>query len=149
MTSPRQFQKIILRTLSILTCTAITGCATGPAFQKVENVPADKGLVYIYRPSVMHGAALVPYVVVNDFRALPLKSGGYYTYVAPPGPVTVVINHVGRQTVSFDVEAGHTYYVKGGTIFMAMGIPYIEMASSETALPELAECKQMPDTVGP
>lgn len=128
-------------------CALMTGCATGPAFQKVEAVPAEKALVYIYRPSTLHGAALVPIVVVNDFGARPLKSGSYYTYVAPPGPMTVAINHTGRKTVSLDLKAGETYYVRGGTIVMGMGIPYIETVAADKALPELAECKLAPELI--
>lgn len=128
---------------------ALSGCASGPAFKKVENVPADKGLVYIYRPSTLHGAALVPMIVVNDSRALGLKSGSYYTYLASPGALKIAINHTGRRTVDLDVKAGETYYVRGGTVVMAFGIPYIELATAEQALPELAECKLAPDLISP
>ena len=137
------------KSLLLAFCIAITGCASGPPFQKIDSVPADKGLVYIYRPSTMHGAALVPMIVVNDFRALPLKSGSYYTYFAPPGPIQVAINHTGRRLVNFDVKAGETYYIRGGTIVMGFGMPYIEVATAAQALPELSECKLSPDTVTP
>jgi len=128
---------------------SVSGCASGPAFKKVDSVPADKGLVYIYRPSTMHGAALVPMIVVKDSRALALKSGSYYTYLASPGPLEIAINHTGRRTVDIDVKAGQTYYVRGGTVVMGFGVPYIELATAEKALPELGECKLAPDTVTP
>ena len=137
------------KALLVALCIAITGCASGPPFQKVENVPADKGLVYIYRPSTIHGAALVPMMVVNDFRALPLKSGSYYTYFASPGPLQIAINHTGRRVVNFDVKAGETYFVRGGTVVMGFGVPYIEIANAAQALPELSECKLSPDPVIP
>ena len=101
----------------------MSGCASGPPFQKVDDIPAGKGLIYIYRPSVMHGAALVPYIVINDLSAIPLK-------------------------VTIDVKAGETYYVRAGTIFMAFGVPYIESVAAEVGLPEISECKRLPDVPG-
>src|SRR5438105_10292168 len=77
---------------------AMTGCASGPAFQKIEDIPADKALVYIYRPSVMHGAALVPYVVINNLNAIPLKTGGYYPYFSAPGDVTISVIHTTKRS---------------------------------------------------
>jgi hypothetical protein len=97
----------------------------------------------------MHGAALVPYVVINESRALPLRTGGYYTYISPPGPITISITHTAQRTVNFDVKSGETYYVKGGTIFMGLGIPYIEQTSAELGLKEIADCKLLPDTFAP
>jgi hypothetical protein len=130
-------------------CAVLAGCASGPAFKPVSSIPEGKALIYVYRPSVMHGAALVPYVVVNDSRALPLKNGGYYTYAATPGSVTVAVTHTGQRSVTLEVKAGETYYVKGGPVFMAFGVPYVERASAEVGLKELSECKLLPDTFSP
>ena len=128
---------------------ALVGCASGPAFKKIDDIPKDKGLIYIYRPSVMHGAALVPYVVINNLNALPLNTGGYYRYFSAPGKVTISITHTSKRSVTINVKAGETYYVRAGTIFMAFGVPYIELAPPEVALAELSECKLLPDTIGP
>jgi hypothetical protein len=150
MTDTRISFQSLAKSSIVALCIAFSGCAsTGPAFQKVESIPPGKGLVYIYRPSTFHGAALVPMIVVKDFHALPLKSGGYYTYVAPPGPISIAINHTGRRTVDFDVKPGETYYVRGGMVVMGFGVPYIELATADKALPELVECKMMPDAVTP
>ena len=141
-------QRTAVNSRLLIVALALTGCATGPAFEKIADIPKDKGLVYIYRPSVMHGAALVPYVVINDLNALPLKTGGYYTYFSAPGKVTISITHTARRSITFDVKAGETYYVKGGTVFMALGIPYIESVSAEVGLKEISECKLLPDVPG-
>jgi hypothetical protein len=138
------FRSLLLLAFAAL---ALAGCATGPAFQKVESVPKEKGLVYIYRPSQMGGAALVPMIVVNNYSAVSLKNGAYYTYAAPPGKISIAINHTGRRTVDFDVKAGETYYVRGGMVTMGFGVPYIELVDAATALPELAETKLAPDAV--
>ena len=127
----------------------MAGCATsGPAFTKIDNVPADKGLIYIYRPSVMHGAALVPYVVINNLNAIPLKTGGYYPYLSAPGEVRISITYTAKRSITINVKAGETYYVKAGTVFGAFGIPYIELAPAEIGLAEIGECKRLPDVPG-
>ena len=132
----------------LIAALTIAGCASGPAFQKIADIPADKALIYIYRPSVMHGAALVPYVVINNLNAIPLKTGGYYPYFSAPGTVTISITHTAKRSITIDIKAGQTYYVKGGTVFMAMGIPYIESVSAKVGLAELSECKRLPDVPG-
>ena len=129
----------------LATCAALAGCASGTPFQKIAEVPAGKALIYIYRPATMHGAALVPYVVVDDSSATALKSGSYYPFYAKPGDVTVSITHTGQRSVKLHVDAGRTYYVRGGLVFMAFGIPYIEEVSEQTAMPEITECKRIAD----
>ena len=73
----------------------MTGCASGPLFQKIDNIPAGKAVVYIYRPvpTLMHGAGAAPHVVINDLNAIPLKTGGYYPYFSAPGEVIVSVTH--------------------------------------------------------
>jgi hypothetical protein len=132
----------------LIVALTIVGCASGPAFKKIDDVPADKGLIYVYRPSAMHGAALVPYVVINNLNAIPLKRGGYYPYFSVPGTVTISITHTAKRSITIDVKAGKTYYVKGGTVFGAFGIPYIESVSAEVGLAEISECKRLPDIPG-
>jgi hypothetical protein len=126
----------------------MSGCASGPPFQKIADIPTGKGLIYIYRPSVMHGVALVPYIVINDLNAIPLKVGGYYPYFSSPGEVTISITHTGKRSITINVKAGETYYVKAGTIFMALGIPYIESVPAEVGLSGVSECKRLPDVPG-
>jgi hypothetical protein len=127
---------------------AMSGCASGPPFQKIDDIPTGKGLIYIYRPSVMHGAVLVPYVVINDLNAIPLKIGGYYPYFSSPGEITISVIHTAKRSITISVKAGETYYVKAGTIFMAVGVPYIELVPAEVGLPEVSECKRLPDIPG-
>jgi len=127
---------------------AMAGCASGPAFKKVDDIPADKALIYIYRPSVMHGAALVPYVVVNDMNAIPLKTGGYYPVFAAPGEITVSIIHTSKRSINLSAKAGETYYVKGGTVFMALGVPSIELMKADVGSAEVSECKRLAEVAG-
>ena len=72
---------------AILLSTAI-GCAPtlDQVYKKVEVMPSNKALVYIYRPSGM-GAAIYYDVKANGKVVTTLYSGSYYPYVADPGEI--------------------------------------------------------------
>ncbi len=125
----------------------VSGCATGPAFKKVDEIPPGKALIYVYRPA-SHGAAVVPGLVFNKLNSVGLTSWGYYPHFADPGAVTIAVIATGRSHIVLDARAGETYYVRGGTIFMAMGATYVEQVSEAVALPQLAECKRIPNVSG-
>src|SRR6266853_882225 len=144
----RTLSKFGLEPWVLIVALTMSGCASGPPFQKIADIPTGKGLIYIYRPPVMHGAVLVPYVVINDLNAIPLKMGGYYPYFSPPGEVTISVTQTAKRSITINVEAGETYYVKAGTIFMALGVPYIESVPAEVGLSEVSECKRLPDVPG-
>ena len=117
------------------------GCASGPPFKPEASVPSDKALVYVYRPPVMHGAVYSPYVIVGSNAPVALRNGGYFTTFVLPGDVLVSISNVGMRSLNINAVAGESYYVKGGTAFMAGGYPALSLVPSETALPEIRECK--------
>lgn len=65
-----------------------SGCATlGPVYTKVDKVPQDRGLVYIYRPSSIMGSGVAYDVKVGDNVVTTLHSGGYFPYFSTPGEV--------------------------------------------------------------
>jgi hypothetical protein len=73
----------------VLLCVA--GCASGPRFEKMASVPADKSVVYIYRPKQVMGlGGLVPVnsswrVCANGTDCVRLLPGGYCVNVLSPG----------------------------------------------------------------
>lgn len=137
---------LVLKLWPLFVVLSLSGCASGPPFQKIDNIQPDKGLIYIYRPSTWHGAALVPSVVINELNAIPIKMGGYYPYISPPGEVTIAVIHTGRRAIKINVKPGETYYVRVGTL--GLGIPSIESVAAELGLPEVSECKRLPDVPG-
>jgi hypothetical protein len=125
----------------------LTGCATGPAFEKLADVAPDKALIYVYRPPVMHGAIFSPGININDQLKFSLSNGGYRPYVTLPGTVTVSISNAVTRSISFETVAGQTYYVRGGTVPMGMGVPSIEAVSAVEGAEEIKECKLLPEVV--
>jgi hypothetical protein len=141
------FKEGLLRGCVLVAVIAVSGCATGPAFKKVDQIPPGKALIYVYRPA-SHGAAVVPGLVFNQLNSVSLTAWGYYPHFAEPGPVTIAVIATGRTHTVLDARAGETYYVRGGTIFMAMGATYVEQVPEAVALPQLADCKRIPNVAG-
>jgi len=96
-----------MRSWLVIAALAVSGCASGPGFKKVDDIPQGKALIYIYRPAV-HGAAIVPGVVINKLNSIPLQAKGYYVYLADPGQIAIAIVATGRKEMAMDVKAGET-----------------------------------------
>lgn len=129
-----------LSPLLLLVAALSAGCASGPAFEPVASVPPDKALLYFYRPA-SHGALYKPMVSVNDKDVVALQAKGYYPYLATPGKLLLSIQNIGRISTNVEVAPGRTYYVRGGTVFMGVGVPFIEMVPAETGAQEIRDCK--------
>ena len=137
----RSYRSVRRMWLLLITSLSLFGCASGPPFQSAASVPSDKAIIYVYRPSVMHGAIYSPSVTVGSNAPVALSNGGYFTTFVLPGNVLVSISNVGKRSLTVSAVAGESYYVKGGTVLMAGGYPALSMVPQETALPEIKECK--------
>lgn len=132
--------------IAVVTITTVS-CASGPKFEPIHEVSPDKALIYIYRPPGLRGSAFSPEINIEDQVKFYLQKGGYYPYLSTPGEVTIYIKNIGGMSITMEVIAGQTYYVKGGTLFMGMGIPFIEAVPTEDGLIEIQDCKLLPDVV--
>ena len=125
----------------------LPGCATlGPPFQKIEKIPDNMGLVYIYRPSKLMGGAIKYEVDANKVLVTHLPAGGYYPYFAKPGVTEFSAETESKSAVTIDVKAGETYYIKGTIgIGFFVGRPHLVIVSREEGAKEIAECKIIPE----
>jgi uncharacterized protein DUF2846 len=139
-------REMLRRTLSLSLLIAagmMAGCASGPAFEPIASVPPDKALLYFYRPA-SHGALYKPMVSVNDKSVVALQAKGYFPYVATPGKLRLSITNIGTIATNFEAAPGQTYYIRAGTVFMGMGVPFIEAVPAETGAQEIRDCKLLP-----
>ena len=129
--------------LALLTVAlALSGCATlGAPFAPGHQGPTDRADVYVYRTSAM-GAPIAPTVHANKVPLLGLPPSGYFVYRALPGELTLEQHNEATTSVTFDVKAGETYYVKGsvGTGFL-FGHPHLVIVAKEDGEREVRECK--------
>lgn len=120
----------------------LLGCATGPAFTKIEEIPDDTGLVYIYRPGSAFGAGVSYDVKANGIPIMHLTPGGYYPYFAKPGEIEFSAKTESTSSLTLDVKTGQTYYIKGTVgIGILVGRPHLVLVSTEVGEKEILKCK--------
>lgn len=122
------------------------GCsASGAAFKPLEPIPSDKGVVYIYRQPSFVGSAVYGTVTADAKPVTKIQNGGYYPYVASPGPVHFEVTTEATNEADVDVEAGKAKYLKT-TIGMGFLVGHLSLTevSSEIGKQEIGECKLLP-----
>jgi hypothetical protein len=141
------YLKMVRCFVLMLAVTMAFGCATkGPAFSKIAtaDIPAGKGVVYVYRPSGFVGAAVSYDIWRGNEKLGYLVQGGYFTYLANPGELELTAKTEARASLTLDVRAGQEHYVKGSVgVGAFIGRPKLEVVDAETGSREIQDCKRM------
>lgn len=122
----------------------LTGCgAKGPKFVGIEKPQKNQGLVYIYRPSSLMGAA-VSYDMharksdINDKVIGNLSNGTYIKYITEPNEIEFWGKTESTSSVTIDVEANKMYCIKGGVgIGFFVGRPHLTIVDNKLCLEEI------------
>jgi len=135
---------LLIPTLFLAAC-----AASGTPFQRISDIPKDKGLVYVYRPnSIMGGAIHYDVHAANDEVVCDLIRNGYCFYYAKPGELELWGKTESKSTITVDVKAGQEHFVKGGiSMGFLVGRPNFTAVDNKTALEEIAECVLLPKPV--
>lgn len=125
----------------------MSGCASlGPQFQAVNAVPSGKSLVYIYRTPKFAGSGVSFKIHHNDKVVTTLYSGGYYPYITSPGEVEIWAKTESKASVTLDLKAGETKYVKGDVgVGFFVGRPKLIVVDNGTGAKEITACKLIPE----
>jgi len=123
----------------------LQGCASGPAYAEmastIPQVPADKGRIYLYRPSAF-GAAIQPAVRLDGVEVGTAKSHGFIYVDAAPGSHFIETTTEVSRRLTFLLEKGQTRYVKlSVSMGFAVGHVYPELVDDAVGVKEVAECK--------
>jgi hypothetical protein len=125
-------------TWALLIC---CGCAVqGNSFSKVP-VPADKSLIYVYRPYHYAGSLLRPPVTCGDDMAR-IGPGGYNVFVVPAGEKTECSVLWTETSDKVEIDGGkHIYYIREEIGWGVLtGHPRLEPIDSDQAKDEIAHC---------
>jgi hypothetical protein len=121
----------------------MAGCASGPAFKKIDEIPQGKGLVYIYRPAGIVGSAIAYDVYAGTEKVGRLVPGGYLTYLSSPGELEIWGKTESKGSVTLDVRTGQEHYVKGSLgVGFLVGRPVITVVEPQVGQKEIQDCKQ-------
>jgi hypothetical protein len=121
----------------------LSGCASGPSFKSIEEIPQGKGLIYVYREGGIVGSAISYEVFAGTEKIGRLLPGGYLSYFANPGELEIWAKTEAKGSITLDVKAGETQYVKGSlSVGMFVGRPTLMVVDTQVGQTEIAECKQ-------
>jgi len=126
----------------------LAACTTlGPAFTPDTAVSAGQATVYVYRPGTM-GAALKPTVTANGVPLSDLPAHGYFVYHALPGELELSQHTESTTSVTLDIKAGQTYYVKGSIgMGVFVGHPHLVIVPNADGMSEITQCKLVPGEI--
>lgn len=99
---------------------AIAPTPSWAEFVQVENVPADLGVIYLYRPRAFVASGQEMRIAVDGVFVAELYNGRYLPLTLPPGihvvsisPYTAPLVLTPRNTpVDVNAEAGKSHYVR-------------------------------------
>jgi hypothetical protein len=149
----KSFWRTRLNYLLLSSFLLLTGCATiagpmwllSPVYSKVDKIPDDAGLVYFYRPLALFGFAMAYDVKTGENVITTLYNGGYYPYFSAPGEIEFWALAEQKSSVTLDVKAGQTYYIKGEVgLGFIVGRPHLMVVAPEIAEKEIVDCKLIP-----
>lgn len=119
--------------------------------------PAGQALIYLYRPDrtlgSFHRMDIHAGPVNAPTRVAAVWSGGYFPWYLPPGEVRLAarpwLATDPQSTVTLNVEAGHTYYVKG-TVTSGWKSPHagLEIVDPGKGHGQVRKCRLLPDARG-
>lgn len=100
--------------------------------------PTGKGLVVFYRPSAFAGGAIRFNVNHAEGSLGQLTNGTVLQKVVEPGPATFWAQAISQDSITINVSAGQTYYVRGDVrMGIYAGRPQFTQVSEVQALKEI------------
>ncbi len=109
----RTFRRSLLAVLAL----AVASCsATGAVFQALTNVPANQGVVYIYRPDVFYAGGTAIRITLDGAFAAEVSNSGYLPLTLSPGSHTVNASMwpfpPSAAPLELNVTSGNSQYIR-------------------------------------
>jgi len=127
----------------IMAVLVMSGCGPtlGQSFRKVESVPVNKVLIYIYRPRVFLGWSTID-VTANDKDLITLSKCSYFPYLADPGVIHFKANLGGHSKyLTVYAKPNRPYFLKTG----GRGQFLLTLMPPEEGEREMGECRLVLD----
>lgn len=94
----------------------VSCAASGPVFQPIRDMPPDKGVLYLYRPTSFIGAALDFYIKVDGEPVGAVGNGSYLPLTLNPGLHVISLSGVSGYILfaplDINIDAGGSHYVQ-------------------------------------
>jgi hypothetical protein len=120
---------------------AATGAKYAEASKSMPAMKAGEGRVYFIRSGSMFGAAIQPDLRLNGQVVGASKPGGFFYVDRPAGNYSASATTETEKTLSFNLRAGETKYVRSAPAFgLVVGRINLDLEQADKAQAEL----QMP-----
>jgi len=134
----------------IMAVLIMSGCGPtlGQSFKKVEIVPINKALIYIYRPMGFLGWARTIDVLAGDKDVINLSNSSYYPYFANPGEIEFKskLGSARSESLTLDAKPNRTYFLKTGIRKGSTAVQIIlTIMPPEEGETEIGECRLVLD----
>jgi hypothetical protein len=122
----------------------LAGCASGIKHKDIlTSMPAvasGQGRIYFLRSNSFVGAALQPEIRLNGEAVGKSMPGGFFYVDRPAGKYIAAGSTEVEKTVSFELRAGETKYVRSSTsVGILVGRVILDLETPEKALQELGD----------
>jgi len=120
----------------------VLGCAHGPIFQEMKDVPGDRALIYFYHPQESMASGGKYEVKWMEQRIGLLKTGRYFPYLALPGHYIFYVETLfSFSKKDMDVEPGTVYYARCRTKGWLRASLTMELVPPLLGRAEIMDCR--------
>jgi hypothetical protein len=117
----------------------LSGCfLAGESYQPVP-VPAQRAVVYVYRPYSILGSQDSPMITCGR-ESIEIEPGAYHAFVVDTGPLAC---SAGAAEVKLEARAGEQYFIREH-VPMGLGndAPQLTMMSAKAGQDEIQDCSK-------
>ena len=139
--------------LLLLAGVACVDLESGPPFAPLPSQPPDKAIVYVYRnPKFLTGGVMGVVGLYTDVYTVnatgkplvKLLPGGYIALVAEPRETEFSATTEATSSITLDLEAGETYYLKGDIEGGIVRVhPKLTLVDDAVGASEIRECRKL------
>lgn len=134
--------KRFLLSTCVLATLLLTGCASGPQFEGLEEPNSEESIIYYLREANFSGGGVFYTIYENGEPVTQLYNGGYYPHHTEPGDKHIEATTEATSELYLTAEKGKRHYVYGDvSLGLLIGRPKLLEVDEETALKYLKNCK--------
>jgi hypothetical protein len=120
----------------------LAGCGVQGDEYQPRKVPAEKSVVYIYRPYNALGSSATPMVTCGQ-ETIEMEPGGYYSFEQQSGPVTCTAASETKLEYKFDARPGEQYFIREDVDTVTEGgRTHFKLMRADIAADEIKDCRR-------
>src|SRR5579863_5880049 len=115
----------------------LAGCGVQGTEYQPRAVPAEKSIIYIYRPYKILGSGATPLVTCGS-ESIEMEPGGFYSFMQETGNVTCIAGDDSKPGLKFEARPGEQYFIKED---VDSGTP-LTLVKASVGSEEIKDCRR-------